>query len=148
MFGLYFNGIFAIILIGLNCAQALDNCSDSESPFLCHGSRVVREVVDNVLTGDYTEKPFKLVPGLEIVKIESPNESIDVRGDQGARSQSGYLERVLKYLQGHELRINLHDVMKKTEFGEALSRTMKDIDSDNEVIGKSILLLKRVMAIV
>lgn len=124
----------AIVLIGLT--QADNNCSDSESQFLCHGSRVVRNVVDNVLSGGYTEKPFKLVTGVEIVQVV-PNASM--RGDTGGRNQqgtTGYLERVLNYLQGHELRINLNDLMKKTEFGEALSRTFKDIDSDNEVIGK------------
>lgn len=99
-------------------------------------SAVINRSVDAAADG------FQLVPGIEIVPV---NASDDGAADAAAGARSsvatvGYIDRVFDYLQAHELKINLHDLMRKTEFSAALSRTFKEIDADNEIGGIEIFL--------
>lgn len=84
---------------------------------------------------------FQLVPGIEIVPSPMNNASNDAGSGSRSSPAVGYIDRVFDYLQGHELKINLHDLMKKTEFSAALSRTFKEIDADNEIGGNAVVFI-------
>lgn len=127
-----------IVLMPAAVVSADEDCSETDAPLLCHGNRVIRSVVDQVRHGGLSEKSFRLVPGVEIVQIPV-NETSDVSEIGGRSSASGgsngYVDRVFKYLQGHELKINLHDLLKNTDIHGALSRTFNEVDIEKEIVG-------------
>lgn len=110
-----------------------EDCVDSELPLLCHGARLTRSVVNM--------RPLKLMDGMEIVHIHSKTNGNDDDGAaDGTKSRSttgyAYADRVLHYLQSHEIKINLHEVLQKSGATDAMARAMKEIESENEVVGK------------
>lgn len=135
--------VFATIIVLIPAiVSANEDCSKTDAPLLCHGNRVIRSVVDQVLDSGNSEESFRLAPGVEIVQLPV-NKTSDVN-DFGGRSSAsggsnGYLDRVFKYLQGHELKINLHDLLKNSDVHGALSRTFNDVDIEKEIVGTLIL---------
>lgn len=148
MFCLRYCGIAVVVFVSFivwmpAVVSAHEDCSETDAPLLCHGSRVIRSVVDQVLDSGHSEKSFRLVPGLEIVQLPPVNATSD-GSDIGGRSSAsggsnGYVERVFKYLQGHELKINFHDLLKNTDVHGALSRTFNAVDIEKEIVGTYIL---------
>lgn len=90
-------------------------------------------------SADAAADGFQLVPGIEIVPVNASDDGA-AAGARSSGATVGYIDRVFDYLQAHELKINLHDLMRKTEFSAALSRTFKEIDADNEIGGIDIFL--------
>lgn len=125
----------SIIVLMPAVVSAHEDCNETDAPLLCHGNRVIRSVVDQVLDSD---KSFRLVPGIEIVQLPV-NETSDGSNFGGRSSVSGgsngYIDRVFKYLQGHELKINLHDLLKNSDVHGSLSRTFNEVDIEKEIIG-------------
>lgn len=107
-------------------------CLDSDLPILCHGARVARSVANM--------KPLKLMDGVEIVRIDASTEGAtkDDPSANNQRSATGfaYADRVLQYLQGHEIKINMHEVLQQTGVTDVVARAMKEIESENEVVGE------------
>lgn len=103
-------------------------CIESDLPLLCHGARLTRSVANM--------KPVKLMNGVEIVRMSDSN-SGNYAEDTKSRSATGfaYADRVLQYLQSHEIKINLHEVLQKSGVTDSVARAMKEIESENEVVG-------------
>lgn len=130
--------LVSIIVLIPAVVSAHEDCSNTDSPLLCHGNRVIRSVVDQVLDSGHSEKSFRLVPGLEIVQlpVNATSEGSDLGGRSSASGGSnGYVDRVFKYLQGHELKINFHDLLKNSDVHGALSRTFNEVDIEKEIVG-------------
>lgn len=120
--------VFVSVILAVCINQAIGSeCQESDLPLLCHGARVARSVV--------TMKPVKLMDGVEIVSIVNGS-----GGETKSRSASStgyaYADRVMQYLQSHEVKINLHEVLQKTGVSDAVARAMKEIESENEVVGE------------
>lgn len=86
-----------------------------------------------------TMKPLKLMDGVEIVSIAPANGSYDETTKSRSSSSTGYAyaDRVMQYLQSHEVKINMHEVLQRTGVTDAVARAMKEIESENEVVGES-----------
>lgn len=119
--------MFSFLLMSSSVTGSEVECIESDLPLLCHGARVARSVVQM--------KPMKLMDGVEIVRIDS---TLMDGGNIGSRSTTGfaYADRVLQYLQTHEIKINLHDVLQRTGATDFMARSMKEIESENEVVGE------------
>lgn len=115
------------------------DCDSSDSPLLCHGARAVRNVFDHILndTSDMSSN-LQLLPGLEIVEISRNASDISDGGNSSTNSITdyGYLGRVSRYLQKHELRIKLPQLGQSTDINEVINQSGKRFDSENEIIGK------------
>lgn len=120
----------SVLLISSAPVTSSEDCIESDLPLLCHGARLTRSVANM--------KPLKLMDGVEIVRIDSNNNGDDGNVD-GAKSRSttgyAYADRVLQYLQSHEIKINLHEVLQKSGATDVMARAMKDIENENEVVG-------------
>lgn len=147
MFGLQYISIAVVALVSVialspAAASTHQDCSETDAPLLCHGNRVIRSVVDQVLdSGTDVKSSIQIVPGLEIVQLPvnaTTNDSDFDGRSSTAGGSNGYIERVFKYLQGHELKINLHDLLKNSDVPGAISRTFNEDDIENEIVGTSL----------
>lgn len=119
--------VISVLLLSSPVITSDEECIESDLPLLCHGARFTRSVVNM--------KPFKLLDGVEIVRVDSNNGGND--DEMKSRSTTGYAyaDRVLQYLQTHEIKINLHEVLQKSGATDVVARAMKEIENENEVVG-------------
>lgn len=124
-----------VLLFGLLtiASASSGDCNKSESPVMCHGTRVIRNVVHHVLR-ENSDNPLKLVPGLEIVESDNANE-IDARAATGD-DENTWSGRVTNYLQTHELKINFKDLLMQGDFKDVIATAMKSIDEGKGVVGE------------
>lgn len=136
------NGSFLMVVCLVFMVQGAraQDCSEAESPILCHGSRVMQSVVNQVLFNAKRAGALQIVPGLEIVKTDALNN--DTEDAARSADNDGYLNRVANYLQEHELKIKLPELLNKMDYNEVLQRSLKNLDNGDEVVGKLTAILK------
>lgn len=123
-----------VLLFGLlTIASSNTDCNNSESPVMCHGTRVIRNVVHHVLR-ENSDNLLKLVPGLEIVESDNANE-IDARS-ANSEDDNTWSGRVTNYLQTHELKINFKDLLMQGDFKDVITTAIKSIDEGKSVVGE------------
>lgn len=127
-------GLKFLLLFGLY-TQSLVNadCDNSDAPFLCHSTRVVRSVLDHVLSGDKNETDFNLIPGIDIVEVARNDSDLnDVEVNK--TTDNSYLGRVSRYLQRHELKIKFPQIIKSDTDNDILNDTT-DGDGGHDISG-------------
>lgn len=125
---------FVVLLVGLVAFGAVDCCDNAESPVTCHGARVVRNVVEQMLTSKNSEGILKLVPGLEIITVKDNVSEFDARANDV--NDDGVMGRVMRYLETHEVNIKLPELMKKSDFKEVLLNTFAGLEESRSVVGE------------
>ena len=115
-----------------NGYELMENCDEN----IVHSksARADEEIIQKL-----KEKNIKLLPGLEIIQAEddSVNNKNNSNNNSDIGRNMGYIERVLKYLRSHELKINLHNVIEKSTLNNIMASTFKELDQENEIGGKN-----------
>lgn len=123
------SGAVLLVVAATMCASvnaAAADCHTSDSPVLCHGVRVVRSVVNM--------RPMRIIDGVEIVRI-ARNGSAEADQQQRSTTGNGYVDRVMQYLQAHEIKISISELVQRSGVVEVVGRALKEVESENEVVG-------------
>lgn len=121
--------LVAVVVVSCDAASDASDCHRTEAPLLCHGIRVVRSVS--------SMKPLRIVDGVEIVRISEENATSASRSASPSTGTGiGYVDRVLQYLQAHELKINLNEMVASSGVVDVVGRAMKEVESETEVVGR------------
>lgn len=117
--------LMLIVLVTVTASvTATDDCHQADSPLLCHGVRMVRSVANM--------KPMRLVDGVEIVRIPSTERPASERSRS---TGNGYADRVVQYLESHEIKISVQELMKGSGLVDVFGRALREVESENEVVG-------------
>lgn len=123
-----FSGAVLLVVVASMCASvAAADCHTADSPVLCHGARVVRSVANM--------RPMRIIDGVEIVRIARNGSAEADRQQQRSTTGNGYVDRVLQYLQAHEIKISISELVQRSGMVEAVGRALKEVESENEVVG-------------
>lgn len=120
-----FSGAVLLVAMCASVAAAAD-CQAADSPALCHGVRVLRSVVNM--------RPLRIVDGVEIVRIPA-NGSNSADHQQQRSTGNGYVDRVLQYVQSHEIKISMGELVQRSGVVEVFGRALQEVEAENEVVG-------------
>lgn len=137
-------GFVFLLTIGLLFSQSLANkdCDNSDAPFLCHSTRVVRSIFEHVLNSDKndTTTSLNLVPGIDIVEVTRNNSELnDV--DVNRTMDNSYLGRVSRYLERHELKIKFPQIVRSDDDNDILNDSVQG-DNGNDITGIHLKIFK------
>lgn len=121
-------------LFSASFAETSD-CDNSDAPFLCHSTRVVRSVLDHVLSDSDTA--LNLVPGIDIVEVAKSANDTNTDTDTNRTADNSYLGRVSRYLQRHELKIKFPEIVRNVDDNNAtLNVAVKSVSDGQDITGK------------
>lgn len=133
------NMSFALLLVYCIISPIIaenTECDNSDAPFLCHSTRVVRSVLDHVL-GD-SDTALNLVPGIDIVEVaKSDTNDTNAESETNRTMDNSYLGRVSRYLQRHELKIKFPEIVKSVGDNDTLNGAVKSVGDGQDITGKS-----------
>lgn len=127
--------VFVLSVLALSSA---DMCKDSPNPLSCHGARVVREALRQLAPVEGADV-MRLADGIEVVEIAPA--SARANGARSLPQDDTLLGRLARYLESHELKIRLNNLMPSPQFRELLAATYKDLEQDKTIGGQNFDLL-------
>lgn len=120
--------IFLVGVVFIGGVQAafkdIGGCARLDSAWSCYGGRILRNVVKHLAA----EKSLELMPGVEIVQVdrsgEERNRELNEVDDRDDGSVTG---SVTRYLTNHELKVNLGEMVRKSEIRNVVRATLETV---------------------
>ncbi|KAL9694201.1 hypothetical protein quinque_013486 [Culex quinquefasciatus] len=120
--------IFLVGVVFIGGVQAafkdIGGCARLDSAWSCYGGRILRNVVKQFAA----EKSLELMPGVEIVQVdrsgEERNRELNEVDDRDDGSVTG---SVTRYLTNHELKVNLGEMVRKSEIQNVVRATLETV---------------------
>lgn len=144
------SAIFCVLLVVVqSCvadqersANAIDNesgfdnfsfshCEDKDTSLSCQSIRIARNVFQQLMKAKSSDGigNLKIIDGVELVKTQNLAE--------GGRSLNDgtVLGKMAGYLQSHEIRVKLPDLVGKADINGAFSETLRSFDKQSALVG-------------
>ncbi|XP_065088810.1 uncharacterized protein Osi5 [Ochlerotatus camptorhynchus] len=120
-----------VLLLGLALVETKDmfkDCAGMGNSVSCYGAKMVRNVVKQLAS----EKSLQLVPGVEIVEaVTQRNEEERAYNEITSEPEdTGLLGRITRYLTSHELKINLGEMIRKSELQRMVRTTLTTVHEE------------------
>lgn len=123
--------VFIVCVLGM-CGA--DKCKDNPSPLSCHSARIVREAIQHLEPAESADV-LRLADGVEVVQVALPGVA-RINGGRSLPQDESLLGRMARYLESHELKIRLNNLMPGQQLKEFLVSTYKDLEQDKTVGGE------------
>lgn len=130
----------SVLIVSVFAVCFADKCQDSPNPLGCHGARVVREALQQYVPAESADV-LQLADGVEVVE----NSSFKDARANGARSlpqDESFLGRMARYLESHELKIKLSNLMPSQQLKKVVLDTYKELEQDKSLGGENSIHLQ------
>ncbi|XP_053672242.1 uncharacterized protein LOC128722590 [Anopheles nili] len=124
-------GCVLMVLAGQSSGK--DGCSGPDGALACHGTRLVRTLVRRMARGTSPADEsgsVRLLPGVEIVESAAEGPTVERERSLNEEEDRTVLGRIGRYLQQHELRINLGQMVQRGDIQEAIRGAFGAIDPE------------------
>lgn len=119
-----------VLLLGLTLVETKDmfkDCTAMGNSLSCYGAKMVRNAIKQLAS----EKSLKLMPGVEIAQAETQQSDEErqrayneVTSDQ---EDTGPLGWITRYLTSHELKVNLGEMIRKSDLQRVVRTTLMTV---------------------
>lgn len=114
---------------GLSFSQ----CDEKDTSLSCQSIRIARNVFQQLMKAKSSDGigDLKIIDGVELVRTQS-------LGDGGGRSLNDgtVLGKLAGYLQSHEIRVKLPDLIRKNDMNGVFSETLRSFDKQSGLVGE------------
>lgn len=132
----------SVLFVSVLALCSADKCKDSPSPLTCHGARVVREALRQLAPVE-SAHVLHLTDGVEVVEV-APEGSARANGGRSIPQDESLLSRMARYLESHELKIKLNNLMPDPQLKEFIDDTFKNFEQDKSVGGENIFIILKI----
>ncbi|EAT37361.1 AAEL010628-PA [Aedes aegypti] len=126
--------LVALVFLLMGAALPVDSldlfkeCAGAKSSVSCFGNKMVQSGLKRLSS----EKSLQLFPGVDIVEA-APEANNDVEGSSRSyndQADTSVLGRIARYLTSHELKINFGELARKSDFQNAISSMVRNVQDD------------------
>lgn len=126
--------LVCVLIVSVLAQCYADKCNGSSCQ---HGARVVREALEQYGPAGSADV-MNLVDGIEVVEVVPLGEA-RANGGGSPSPNEPLLSRLARFLESHELKIKLNNLMPGSQVREFLTETYKDIEQDKTLGGEIIV---------
>lgn len=110
------------------------SCEENDTSISCQSIRIARNVLQQLIKAKKNNGigDLKIVDGVELVKTQNLGDG----GRQLGGEDDSMLGNALRFLQSHEFRVRLPDLLGRDKMKDVISETLSTVEEQSKLVGK------------
>lgn len=115
-------------------SSTFGSCEDNDTSIACQSIRIARNVLQQLIKAKKNNGigDLKIVDGVELVKTQNLGDGGRQMGDE----DDSMLGNALRFLQSHEFRVRLPDLLGRDKMKDVISESLSTVEEQSKLVGK------------